>query len=89
MVALLPLKVPVESSECYQRERRRLSWCIAPLLSGAKHLRVAHDLLREYSAKDLYVSQRTVETHLTHIFLKLDLWSRTELVAEANRWRPP
>ena len=32
-------------------------------------------------AEQLYVSQRTVETHLTHVFQKLDIASRSELAA--------
>jgi DNA-binding CsgD family transcriptional regulator len=32
-------------------------------------------------AQQLYVTQRTVETHLTHVFQKLDLASRSELAA--------
>lgn len=30
-------------------------------------------------AERLYVTQRTVETHLTHVFQKLDIGSRTAL----------
>jgi DNA-binding NarL/FixJ family response regulator len=39
-------------------------------------------------AERLYVTQRTVETHLTHAFQKLDIRSRGELAA-ALGLRPP
>jgi DNA-binding NarL/FixJ family response regulator len=32
-------------------------------------------------AERLYVTRRTVETHLTHVFQKLNIASRTELAA--------
>ena len=35
----------------------------------------------------LYVSRRTVQTHLAHVFAKLDITSRTQLTAEAIRHR--
>jgi DNA-binding CsgD family transcriptional regulator len=35
----------------------------------------------------LYVSRRTVQTHLTHVFAKLHITSRTQLAAEAIRHR--
>ena len=36
-------------------------------------------------AQELYVSPRTVETHLSHIFAKLDVSSRTEAAVYALR----
>jgi hypothetical protein len=33
----------------------------------------------------LYVSRRTVQTHLAHIFAKLQISSRAQLAAEATR----
>ena len=35
----------------------------------------------EHLAERLYVTPRTVETHLTHAFAKLDIRSRAELAA--------
>ena len=53
-------------------------------LTAAEH-RVAHfaadgNSNREIAAQ-LYVTQRTVETHLTHAFQKLDIHARAELPA--------
>lgn len=36
-------------------------------------------------AQELYLSPRTVETHLTHIYSKLDVSSRTEAAVYALR----
>jgi len=35
----------------------------------------------------LYVSRRTVQTHLAHVFAKLHIASRAQLAAEAARRR--
>jgi DNA-binding CsgD family transcriptional regulator len=39
-------------------------------------------------AERLYVTQRTVETHLTHAFEKLSIAYRTELAAQMNSGEP-
>jgi hypothetical protein len=36
------------------------------------------------TAEQLYITQRTVETHLTHAFQTLDITARTELTAACN-----
>jgi DNA-binding CsgD family transcriptional regulator len=36
----------------------------------------------------LFISRRTVQTHLAHVFTKLGISSRTQLAAEATRRRP-
>jgi DNA-binding NarL/FixJ family response regulator len=40
---------------------------------------IADGLTNREIAEQLYVTQRTVETHLTHAFQKLDVTSRSEL----------
>ena len=49
---------------------------------------VAEGLRNGEVADRLFVSRRTVETHLTHVFGKLAISSRTELVAMAGRQQP-
>jgi DNA-binding CsgD family transcriptional regulator len=52
-------------------------------------VRLVRDGLRNREiAERLFISQRTVETHLTHIFRKLSVSSRTELVATASQALP-
>jgi DNA-binding CsgD family transcriptional regulator len=46
---------------------------------------VSEGLRNRQVAERLFISTRTVQTHLTHIFQKLDLSSRGELIAETFR----
>ena len=48
---------------------------------------VAEGLSNPQIGQRLYVSRRTVQTHLGHVFAKLDITSRTQLAAEATRHR--
>jgi len=49
-------------------------------------VRLVADGLRNREIADrLFISPRTVETHLTHVFGRLGISSRTELVALAGR----
>ena len=43
--------------------------------------RVAHGLTSRKIAEELFVSPRTVDAHLTHIYRKLDINSRARLAA--------
>jgi len=46
---------------------------------------VAEGLSNPQIGQRLYVSRRTVQTHLAHVFAKLDIASRAQLAAEAAR----
>jgi DNA-binding CsgD family transcriptional regulator/tetratricopeptide (TPR) repeat protein len=46
---------------------------------------VAGGLSNRQVGERLFVSRRTVQTHLSHVFTKLDISSRTQLAAEAAR----
>jgi ATP/maltotriose-dependent transcriptional regulator MalT len=48
---------------------------------------VAGGLSNRQVGERLFVSRRTVQTHLSHVFTKLDISSRTQLAAEAARRR--
>jgi Bacterial regulatory proteins, luxR family len=46
---------------------------------------VVEGLTNPQIGERLYVSRRTVQTHLAHVFNKLGISSRTQLAAEATR----
>jgi DNA-binding NarL/FixJ family response regulator len=46
---------------------------------------VAEGLTNPQIGERLYVSRRTVKTHLAHVFAKLGVSSRTQLAAQAAR----
>jgi DNA-binding CsgD family transcriptional regulator len=48
---------------------------------------VAEGLSNPQIGQRLYVSRRTVQTHLAHVFAKLHIASRAQLAAEAARRR--
>ena len=63
---------------------RRTALSGVDALTPAEHrvaMLAADGLTNREIAEQLYVTQRTVETHLTHVFQKLDITSRSELGA--------
>ena len=48
---------------------------------------VAEGLSNPQIGERLYVSRRTVQTNLAHVFTKLDISSRAQLAAETARHR--
>jgi DNA-binding CsgD family transcriptional regulator len=70
------------------RGRPETGWAsLTPTESSVVQL-VAEGLRNGDIADRLFVSRRTVETHITHVFGKLAISSRTELVAMAGRQQP-
>ncbi|OBF91414.1 transcriptional regulator [Mycobacterium sp. 852002-51163_SCH5372311] len=68
-----------------QRKRPSSGWAA---LTPAEHdvvRLVSQGLTNNDIAAQLFVSPRTVQTHLTHIYTKLNLTSRVQLVQEAGR----
>jgi DNA-binding CsgD family transcriptional regulator len=49
---------------------------------------VAEGLSNPQIGERLYISSRTVQTHLAHVFAKLDISTRAQLAAEVTRRRP-
>jgi DNA-binding CsgD family transcriptional regulator len=73
------------------RRRPRLGW---ESLTGTERRvvdLVAEGLTNPQIGERLFVSRRTVQTHLAHVFAKLDISSRAQLAAEVARRRggPP
>ena len=48
---------------------------------------VADGLSNPQIGERLYISGRTVQTHIAHVFAKLDLSARAQLAVEATRHR--
>jgi DNA-binding CsgD family transcriptional regulator len=68
-----------------QRKRPTTGWeSLTPSERDVVRL-VSEGLVNNDIATRLFVSQRTVQTHLTHVYTKLGLTSRVQLVQEAAR----
>ncbi len=68
-----------------ERKRPASGWAsITPAEHDVVRL-VSEGLANKGIATRLFISPRTVQTHLTHVYTKLDLASRVQLVQEAAR----
>ena len=68
-----------------ERKRPASGWeSLTPTESNVVRL-VAEGLGNKDIAERLFISPRTVQTHLTHVYAKLGLESRMQLVQEAAR----
>jgi DNA-binding CsgD family transcriptional regulator len=71
-----------------QRKRPTSGWTsLTPTERDVIRL-VREGLANNAIATRLFVSPRTVQTHLTHVYTKLGLTSRVQLVQEAARHTP-
>lgn len=67
------------------RSRPQFGW---PSLTPTEHIvadLVTEGLSNPQIGERLYISHRTVQTHLAHVFTKLDMSSRVQLAAEVTR----
>ena len=69
------------------RSRPQYGWASLTLTEQTVARLVAEGLSNPQIGDRLYVSRRTVQTHLAHVFTKLDISSRTQLAAEVTRQR--
>jgi DNA-binding CsgD family transcriptional regulator len=68
-----------------ERRRPTMGWSsLTPAERDVVRL-VCDGLANKEIATRLLVSPRTVQTHLTHVYTKLNLTSRVQLVQEASR----
>ena len=69
------------------RSRPQFGWqSLTPTEHAVADL-VAEGLSNPQIGERLYISHRTVQTHLAHVFAKLDISSRAQLAAEVTRRR--
>ena len=67
------------------RRRPQIGWdSLTPAERTVASL-VADGLSNPQIGRRLYISGRTVQTHLAHVFAKLDITARTQLAAEVSR----
>jgi DNA-binding CsgD family transcriptional regulator len=69
------------------RDRPQAGWPSLTPAERAVAALVAEGLSNPQIGERLYVSRRTVQTHIAHVFAKLDLSSRAHLAAEVTRQR--
>ncbi len=69
------------------RRRPRHGWQSLTPTEQTVAVLVAEGLSNPRIGERLYVSHRTVQTHIAHVFAKLDISSRAQLAAEVTRHR--
>ncbi len=75
----------ISAGRRWGRDRPRAGWSsLTPTEHKVASL-VAEGLSNPQIGDRLYISHRTVQTHLVHVFAKLDLTSRAQLAAEVTR----
>ena len=70
-----------------RRKRAQFGWQSLTATELTVSGLVADGLTNPQIGERLFVSRRTVQTHLAHVFTKLDLTSRAQLAAEVTRRR--
>ena len=70
------------------RSRPKFGWASLTPAGRAVADLVADGLTNPQIGARLYISRRTVHTHLTHVFAKLDIASRAQLAAQVTRHSP-
>jgi DNA-binding CsgD family transcriptional regulator len=69
------------------RGRPQFGWLSLTPAEQAVASLVADGLSNPQIGDRLYISRRTVQTHLAHVFAKLDIASRAQLAAQVTRHR--
>ena len=69
------------------RGRPQTGWASLTPAEHAVAGLVAEGLTNPRIGERLYISHRTVQTHLAHMFAKLDIATRAQLAAEVTRHR--
>ena len=70
------------------RRRPSVGWASLTVTERRVADLVADGLTNPQIGTRLFVSRRTVQTHVSHIFAKLDLSSRAQLAAVVSEHRP-
>jgi DNA-binding CsgD family transcriptional regulator len=71
-----------------KRQRPSTGWASLTPAELAVVTLIPEGLTHRQIAERLFIAPRTVGTHLTHVFTKLGLTSRAELIAETRRRNP-
>jgi DNA-binding CsgD family transcriptional regulator len=76
---------PASAAAVGRRDRPQFGWpSLTPAEQAVARL-VADGLSNPQIGERLYISRRTVQTHLAHIFAKLGITARAQLAAEVAR----